>query len=438
MPAKTGISHEELRRVNTSALLTWVHHNGPTTRARLTRELGLNRSTIGDLTSLLSETGLVEELPPDQVSTDRVGARRSGRPSLVVSPRLEVGVLALMLDVDRIGVCVVGLGGEMRHRRERLHQPGVHDVQHVVYSAAQMCREVLRAAPETTVLGIGVSIPGLVRSVDGLVHFAPNLGWTDVQFADVFRDEMGLPVVVGNDADLGVLAEHLYGAAVGASEVAYVGGTVGIGGGFLVRGQPLRGVEGYAGEVGHLIVDSDGGLCRCGSRGCWETKIGANRLLSSAGRLTGGGLAAVDEVVRAAANGDPLAGGALDDAAYWLGFGLRALVRLLNPEVVVLGGTLGQVLDARRERVLETLHERDVVDFAQNVSVRAGGLGSDGPLLGAAEAALAPLLADPVAVMSAYRNGRDSVLPTGAASGDGGSGAPDVIAEAPVGPHGGS
>jgi predicted NBD/HSP70 family sugar kinase len=404
MPAKTGISHEELRRVNTSALLTWVHHNGPTTRARLTRELGLNRSTIGDLTSLLSETGLVEELPPDQVSPERVGARRSGRPSLVVSPRLEVGVLALMLDVDRIGVCVVGLGGEMRHRRERLHQPGVHDLQHVVDSAAQMCREVLRAAPETTVLGIGVSIPGLVRSVDGLVHFAPNLGWTDVQFADVFRDEMGLPVVVGNDADLGVLAEHLYGAAVGASEVAYIGGTVGIGGGFLVRGQPLRGVEGYAGEVGHLIVDSQGGaLCRCGSRGCWETKIGANRILSSAGRLTGGGLAAVDEVVRAAANGDPLAGGALDDAAYWLGFGLRALVRLFNPEVVVLGGTLGQVLDARRERVMEILHERDGVDFAQNVSVCAGGLGSDGPLLGAAEAALAPLLADPVAVMSAYR-----------------------------------
>jgi predicted NBD/HSP70 family sugar kinase len=406
MPAKTGISHEELRRVNTSALLTWVHHNGPTTRARLTRELGLNRSTIGDLTSLLSEIRLVEELRPDQVSADRVGARRSGRPSLVVSPRDDVGVLALMLDVDRIGACIVGLGGEIRHRRERMHQPGAHDVQHVVDSAAQMCRQVMRSAPETAVLGIGVSVPGLVRSVDGLVHFAPNLGWTDVQFADVFREEMGLPVIVGNDADLGVLAEHLYGAAVGASEVVYVGGTVGIGGGFLVHGQPLRGAEGYAGEVGHLIVDSEGSLCRCGSRGCWETKIGANGLLSSAGRLIGGGLAAVDEVVQAARNGDRLAGGALDDAAYWMGFGLRALVRLFNPEVVVLGGTLGQVLEARRDRVMEILHERDGVDFAQNVSVCAGGLGSDGPLLGAAEAALAPLLADPVAVMSAYLSDR--------------------------------
>ena len=163
MPAKTGISHEELRRVNTSALLTWVHHHGPTTRARLTHELGLNRSTIGDLTSQLEETGLVEELPPDQISLDGERTRRSGRPSLVVSPRFDVGVLAVMLDVDRIVTGIVGLGGELHHRRERLHQPGTHDVGPVVDSAAQMCREVLSAVPDMAVLGVGVSVPGLVR-----------------------------------------------------------------------------------------------------------------------------------------------------------------------------------------------------------------------------------------------------------------------------------
>ncbi len=404
MPTKTGISHEELRRVNTSALLTWVHHHGATTRARLTQELGLNRSTIGDLTSLLSESGLVEELQPDQVALEGQRARRSGRPSLVVTPRSEVGVLAVMLDVDRIVTGIVGLGGEMHHRRERLHQPGVHEVGPVVDSAAQMCREILRAVPGMAVLGVGVSVPGLVRSEDGLVHFAPNLGWTDVQFVDLLAEALSLPVVVGNDADLGVLAEHLYGVAVGASEVGYVGGTVGIGGGFLVRGQPLRGVEGYAGEVGHLMVDSEGALCRCGSRGCWETKIGTNSLLSSAGRLTGGGRAAVEEVVSAAENGDRKAGRALDEAAYWLGFGLRALARLFNPEVIVLGGTPGQVHDARADVVLRILHERDGIDFAQSVSVRSGALGSDAPLRGAAEVAFAPLLSDPVSVMTAHAN----------------------------------
>jgi predicted NBD/HSP70 family sugar kinase len=404
MPKKTGIGHEELRRVNTSALLTWVHHHGPTTRARLTTELGLNRSTIGDLTAQLCESGLVEELRPDQLDLVAPQVRRSGRPSLVVSPRRDVGVLSLLLDVDRIVAGVVGLGGGLRERRERLHQPGVHDVHQVVDSAAQMCRDVLRAESGTAVLALGVSVPGLVRSADGLVHFAPNLGWTDVQFVDLLSQALDLPVVVGNDADLGVLAEHLYGSARGSSEVAYVGGTVGVGGGFLVHGLPLGGAEGYSGEVGHLTVDPQGDECRCGARGCWETKIGANRILSAAGRLTGGGPTAVEEVISAAVGGDDdRAVTAIDDAAYWLGFGLRALVRLLNPETIVLGGYVGKILEARRERVMETLHERDGIDFAQNVSVRGGALGSDGPMLGAAETAFAALLADPVSVMSAYR-----------------------------------
>ena len=248
------------------------------------------------------------------------------------------------------------------------------------------------------------------------MHFAPNLGWTDVQFVDLLADALELPVVVGNDADLGVLAEHLYGAAVGASEVAYVGGTVGIGGGFLVRGQPLRGVEGYAGEVGHLMVDSDGSLCRCGSRGCWETKIGANRLLSSAGRLTGGGRAAVEEVVLAATNGDRKAGAPSTTRRTGWASGSARWPGCSTPRSIVLGGDLGQVLDARTDRVLETLHERDGIDFAQSVSVRSGALGSDAPLLGAAEVAFGPLLRDPVSCDDGLpqRSRRDLVAGGGA------------------------
>jgi predicted NBD/HSP70 family sugar kinase len=111
----------------------------------------------------------------------------------------------------------------------------------------------------------------------------------------------------------------------------------------------------------------------------------------------------VKEVVLAAEEGDPKAVRALDDAAYWMGFGLRALARLFNPEVIVLGGTLGQVLDARTDMVMTTLHERDGIDFAQNVVVRSGALGSRAPLFGAAEIAFGPLLSDPTTVMTAYR-----------------------------------
>src|SRR5664279_1515541 len=175
MARRSGMSQEELRRVNISALLSLVHVAGPVSRAVLTTELGLNRSTIGDLTAQLGTLGLVREQLP-------TGGRRSGRPSLVVVPRQDVTVLAIGLDVDRITAALVGLGGSVLERRARGHQRGQHDVAHVVESVAQMSRDILDGVQADRCVGVGVSAPGAVRAADGLVRFAPNLGWVDAPF----------------------------------------------------------------------------------------------------------------------------------------------------------------------------------------------------------------------------------------------------------------
>jgi predicted NBD/HSP70 family sugar kinase len=389
MARRAGISQEELRRGNVSALLSWVHAQGPTSRAVLTTELGLNRSTIGDLTSQLESMGLVSEGLP-------VPARRSGRPSLVVTACPEVSVVAIAVDVDRITVALVGLGGVEVERRVRVHQRGEHDVEHVVETVAQLVHEVMAHPYGTRCFGVGVSVPGAVRRSDGLVRFAPNLGWTNEPFADLLSGALELPVVVGNDADLGVLAEHLRGVAVGVNDVGYVTGGVGIGGGFLVGGVPLGGSQGYAGEVGHLVVETAGPECRCGARGCWETKVGENHLLTGAGRLPGGGPTAVAEVITAADAGDERAAASLDEVAEWTGVGLRAVVNVFNPEMVVLGGVLAHAWSARPRLVEDALSRGGLVCRLDRVTLRAGALGDDSPLLGAAELAFAPLLADPL------------------------------------------
>jgi predicted NBD/HSP70 family sugar kinase len=375
-----------------SALLTQVHLKGPMTRAALTTELGLNRSTIGDLTGQLEALGLViEELPREELLL----GRRSGRPSLVVSPRQDVTVLAAALDVDRITVAVVGLGGVVLDRRTRHHQRGEHDSERVVETVDQMCTELMASSLDSRVVGVGVSVPGAVREPDGLVRFAPNLGWTDEPFGKMLGKELGLPVVAANDADLGARAEHLRGAAAGVSDVAYLSGSVGIGGGFYVGGVPLRGAIGFAGEIGHVMVDSAGERCRCGSIGCLETKVGENELLAAAGRLPGGGPPAVAEVIKAAEGGDARAGEAVDTAAHWLGLGLRPVFLLFNPEMVVLGGLLSQVWTARRQIVLEGLDPANLIAARDALDIRPSKLGDDASLLGAAELAFAPLLADP-------------------------------------------
>lgn len=388
-PTKTGLGQEGLRRNNLSALLTQVHLHGPISRAALTKTLGLNRSTIGGLAATLEELGLVTERQP-------AGSRRTGRPSLVIEPRQDNVAVAVDIGVDRIVTAIVALGGAVLHRRQRLHAPGQHDVDHVIESAAQMVEEVLAAHPHLRCLGVGVSVPGAVRDTDGLVRFAPNMGWVDQPFAELFSRRLGTRALTGNDANLGVLAEHLRGAAVGHSDVAFVSGSVGIGGGFLVGGVPLTGARGYAGEIGHLLVDGNSKIqCRCGNYGCWETKVGETQLLVGAGRLPGGGPEGVAEVLAAAAAGEERAIEALDEVAQWIGAGLRALINVFNPEIIVLGGSMAVLWEARQDVVEKTLDRWTLMSPRSDVVIRASAFGLDSPWRGAAEMVFAPVLADP-------------------------------------------
>jgi predicted NBD/HSP70 family sugar kinase len=392
-PTKTGLGQEGLRRNNLSALLTRVHLHGAISRASLTRELRLNRSTIGGLADELEELELITERHP-------AAARRSGRPSLVLEPRRDNVAVGIDIGVDRIATALVALGGDVLHKRQRAHAPGEHDVEHVIESAAQMVEEVLGAHPGVRCLGIGVSVPGAVRDTDGLVRFAPNLGWVDQPFTALLSERVGARVFTGNDANLGVLAEHLRGAAVGHADVAYVNGSVGIGGGFLVGGVPLTGARGYAGEVGHLLVDGSSTVqCRCGNIGCWETKVGENQLLVRAGRLPGGGPEGVAEVIAAADAGDERAIEALDEVGQWIGVGLRAVINVFNPEIIVLGGSTAALWQARQDVVDKTLDRWTLMSPRSDVIIRASAFGLDSPWRGAAELVFAPVLADPASVL---------------------------------------
>ncbi|MET1061257.1 MAG: ROK family protein [Aeromicrobium sp.] len=391
MPAPTGVGSDELRRANLRAILETVHTRGPTTRAVLTQQLGLNRSTIGGLTGELQSLGLVSE-----ESAALPG--RSGRPSHLVVPRPDNVVGAVDVGVDQIAVALVGLGGEVLDRRARGHQRGEHDVEHVVESVAQMVEDALARNGGVRCLGLGVALPGAVRVGDGLVRFAPNLGWVEEPFTGLLAKRLGHPVSAGNDANLGVLAEHVRGVAVGHADVAYLSGSVGIGGGFIVGGRPLTGASGYAGEIGHLQVDSSGPTCRCGNTGCWEMKIGENQILRLAGRLPGGGPQAVAEVIEAAQHGDARSRAAVEEVAHWSGVGMRAVINLFNPEMIVLGGCLAQIWEAAGERVNEALERTTLISRRSDVTIRSGEFGMDAPLIGAAELAFAPLLQDPQSV----------------------------------------
>ncbi|GGS51979.1 hypothetical protein GCM10010156_08280 [Planobispora rosea] len=279
---RAGPSQEEIRRHNLGALLRHVHLSGPTSRAELTNRMGLNRSTIMALTADLTAAGLVrEELPRE--------TRRAGRPSLVVRPEsARVYVFAFDVGVDRLVAARVGLGGTILDRRETVRRRGPFSLEEVVGPLAAFARQMHRKTrPDTVCVGVAAAFSGGVDRGDGVVRFGPNMGSVDVPFGEEMgrRLGLGLPVAVGNDANLGALAEHTRGVGVGCRDLIYLHGDVGIGGGVIVNGTLLGGHRGFGGEVGHMVVNPRGRPCGCGSLGCLEAEVGERALLEAAGRF---------------------------------------------------------------------------------------------------------------------------------------------------------
>jgi predicted NBD/HSP70 family sugar kinase len=377
----SGTRPDEIRRHNRTALLRRLHVDGPSTRASLAAELGLNRSTIKALVDGLGEAGVVAERVPAQ----RSGA---GRPSLLVLPQPHAAVvIAIDVRVEQVAMGFVGLGGEILGRDSwnlhRTRDPG-EVITHIVESARLMADDL-----DATAVGVGVSVPGVVRRADGHVHEAPNLHWTGVALGKRLEAVLKLPVQVGNDAELGALAEHVRGAAQESSDMVYISADVGVGGGVILSGQPLRGTGGYVGELGHMVVNPRGGRpCYCGCVGCWETEVGEPALCRALGLPDDAPRGAVVAALRAL--DDP---SVLDEFADWLALGLANIVNVHGPELVVLGDLYTALPASVVDSVSTAVQQRSLVSRAVGgTQVVTSPLGRDAKLVGAAELAFEPVL----------------------------------------------
>ncbi|MEV8267936.1 ROK family protein [Microbacterium sp. NPDC076911] len=387
-----GLNGEEVRRQNLAHLLRLLHREGPTSRSRLTEATGLNRSTIADLVGELSRRGIVEEQAP-------VGTHRVGRPSLMVRPRENWMAIAVNPEIDAVTFGAVSLNGIVA-LRERIEVTGAPSPA----ATAQMIKEQIerwKEGPlaEAHLLGIGIAVPGLVRTRDGLVRNAPHLGWRDVPLRDMVSALTQLPTIVDNDATLGLVAEHVFGAAKGIAHVVYLnGGASGIGGGIVVHGQPVRGASGYAGEFGQnrpgILADGD----RQVAKGVLEDEVSRARLLHVAG------LSSADEPTLAHVLTHALGEAAGHEIARQrriLATALANAVNVLDPEVVVLGGFLATLASTDTEGLATMVRTHAMNEIGDDFELRVAALGEDRLLIGAAEAAFAPLLSDPAAMAPA-------------------------------------
>lgn len=387
-------NRESLRRRNLASLLAHVHRAGQISRSALTSATGLNRSTVGALVADLAARGLLEEGDP-------VGRGTPGRPSPQVRPQPNGPVvLAAEIEVSTNTLAVAGLGGRLHDRVQVDRAPDRRTPEATVDDLVELIGDAMETVgPGRPVLALGLAVAGVVRRSDGFVHVAPNLLWHDVPLAEMLSERLGhrLPVFMGNDADLGAMAEHIRGAGVGVDDLIYLASEVGVGGGIIIDGKPLNGAAGYAGEIGHIAVNPGGAECRCGARGCLEAETGEWALLRHMGRSNANEREAVDAILAEAAVGSGEALAALARIGSWLGVGLSDLVNIFNPNRVVLGGLFARAHPYVTDAIHRELDSHVKQPARAMVSIVPAKL-DDSVLMGAVELAFAPLLADPTII----------------------------------------
>jgi glucokinase len=259
------------------------------------------------------------------------------------------------------------------------------------------------AVIDDDVVAIGVGMAGLVDVRSGVLLSAPNLVWRNLSVSEGLGMKFELPVTVDNDATAAAWAESRLGASRGYEDSLFVGVGTGIGGGIVAGGALLRGAHGLAGEIGHIIVEPGGPLCGCGNRGCWEQVAGGSAIAragrravtdepgSTIARLAGGDprRATGELVTEAARGGDAAALVIVTTVARRIGEGIAGLVNVLDPEIVVVGGGVGESEDLLMGPLRDAyLASVEGVDVRPEVAIVPALLGNDAGAIGAALLAL--------------------------------------------------
>ena len=303
--------------------------------------------------------------------------------------------IAVNPEVDAVTIAAVGLDRSIALRArievDRLVTPA--DTTAIV--AAQLAAWKNGGLATARIVGVGLAVPGLVRAADGLVRNAPHLRWIDEPLRDLVAAATGTPTVVGNDAMLGAIAEHLFGAARGVDDVVYLnGGASGIGGGLIIGGVPVPGAGGYAGEFGQNRPGIASASDRRAGDGVLEDEVSRARLLAAVELMT------ADEPTLAEALRASRSVTVAEELARQrriLATALANAVNVLNPSVVVLGGFLAILADHDLDALTDAVAAQAMPASTEGLSIRTAVLAEDRLLIGAAELAFAELLRDPAA-----------------------------------------
>jgi predicted NBD/HSP70 family sugar kinase len=364
-------SAASLRVANQRRVLSLLLRRGveAVSQADIARETGLAAGTVSTI---------VRELAAANVVSTVAGSGRRG-----TSVRLARGA-GLVAGVDfghsHVAVALAEMSGEVLAERRRQLPPG-HDHDEGLGRAREMLTELLTeiGAEVGDLRNIGMGLPAPLS--DSVVMSSAILpGWVGVNARDEASAALGAKVLIENDANLGALAEHRQGHGRGHPNVVFVKVSSGVGAGLILDNKLFRGTSGTSGEIGHLTLDDQGPLCRCGSRGCLEAYASTGTALAMMGDQMPG--AGVDSIIAAAQHGNVSALRVFEDAGLHLGWGLATVTNLLNPDVILVGGDMAHAGELLLESARLGLR-RHVLAGTSSTPVLLAALGDRASMIGA-------------------------------------------------------
>lgn len=384
-----------VKKINKSIILETIKNHAPLSRTQISEITGLNKATVSTLVGELIDESLVYEIGP--------GRSRGGRKPVLLMFNKNAGyAVGVDIGVNYILAVLTNLQGEILVKHLVSHHSADYDT--ILATLKQTVRDLIASAPPSAygIVGIGIGVPGIVDD-EGVVLFAPNLQWKNANLKAEMEETFNVHVTIDNEANAGALGEKKFGAGKDISHFVYVSAGIGIGTGIIIHNELYRGHQGFAGEMGHSVIEINGKKCRCGNRGCWELYASENALLEAIDTLfvsrkpdhvRRSAETTLEDVKAWAENGDPDVIHVLNQIGEYLGIGVTNIINIFNPEAVIIGNRLTLLAHWLAKPLQQVVENRALTYHQKGLKILFSNLGTYSSALGASMFAISRFFAD--------------------------------------------
>jgi len=369
------INQELMKNTNKKQVFKCIKENYGVSKRNIADKLGLSTTTVA--------TCINELLTDHKIRSCGSAKSTGGRKSVLYELEPDAGyAIGIDLQVDRLVFVLLNYAGTLISTKEiALNSKNEWTVASILNHSIQEFIEEHRI-PTNKILGIGLGIPGIVNGQSGLINFAPNFGWRNVNLQSLIK--INSAIVIENEANAAALGEKTFGAGRNVSNMVYVSVGMGVGCGIIIENRLFSGRSFNAGEFGHMTVEQEGKLCKCGKRGCWEVYASNNAALDLYGERSGAEIERFEEFVERVLVKEKIAIEVMNCVVKYLGIGIGNIVNGLNPEMIVIGGKIADARDQLYDPLLKQVKDSSLEESFLELQLRFSSLNNKAPAMGVA------------------------------------------------------